>query len=158
MRAGWMPWLSTMSTNVAILVIVATMMWLVGIGPFLMVQLPITLLAATIGVWFFYVQHQFEDTYWAHEPNWTLQQAALHGSSYYELPGILRWFTANIGIHHIHHFSRRIPFYRLPEVLRDYPELLEVGRPTLWQSFASVRLALWDEDKHRLVSFREAKV
>lgn len=157
MRAGWMPWLSTMSTNVAILVIVATMMWLVGIGPFLMVQLPITLLAATIGVWLFYVQHQFEDTYWAHESNWTLQQAALHGSSYYELPGILRWFTANIGFHHIHHLSSRIPFYRLPEVLRDYPELREVGRLTLWQSFASVRLALWDEDKRRLVSFREAK-
>lgn len=158
MRAGWMPWLSTMTTNVGILVIVAAMMWLVGIGPFLLVQLPITLLAATIGIWLFYVQHQFEGTYWAHEPNWTLQQAALHGSSYYDLPHILRWFTANIGIHHIHHLSSRIPFYRLPEVLRDYPELREVGRLTLWQSFASVRLVLWDEDKRRLVSFREANV
>lgn len=158
MRAGWMPWLSTMTTNVGILVIVAAMMWLVGIGPFLLVQLPITLLAATIGIWLFYVQHQFGGTYWAHEPNWTLQQAALHGSSYYDLPHILRWFTANIGIHHIHHLSSRIPFYRLPEVLRDYPELREVGRLTLWQSFASVRLVLWDEDKRRLVSFREANV
>lgn len=157
MRAGWMPWLSTMTTNVAILVIVATMMWLVGIGPFLMVQLPITLIAATIGVWLFYVQHQFEHTYWEHESNWTLQEAALHGSSHYDLPRILRWFTANIGIHHIHHLSSRIPFYRLPEVLRDYPELREMGRITLRQSFAAVRLVLWDEEKQRLVSFREAK-
>lgn len=158
MRAGWMPWLSTMTTNVAILVVVATMMWLVGIGPFLLVQLPITLLAGTIGVWLFYVQHQFKDTYWEHDPDWTLQEAALHGSSHYDLPGILRWFTANIGVHHVHHLCSRIPFYRLPEVLRDYPELRDVGRLTLWQSFASVRLALWDEEKRRLVSFREARV
>ncbi len=155
-RAGWMPWLSTMTTNIAILLVVGAMIWLVGIGPFLLVQLPITLLAGTIGIWLFYVQHQFENTYWEHDPDWTLQEAALYGSSHYDLPGILRWFTANIGVHHIHHLSSRIPFYRLPDVLRDYPELRDVGRLTLWQSFSAVRLVLWDEDKGRLVSFREA--
>lgn len=157
MRAGWMPWLSTMATNAAILVLIAAMMWLVGIGPFLLVQLPITLLAGTIGVWLFYVQHQFEDTFWEHEPDWTFLEAALHGSSHYDLPGILRWFTANIGVHHVHHLCSRIPFYRLPDVLRDYPELRGIGRLTLWQSLASIRLVLWDEETHRLVSFREAR-
>ncbi len=158
MRAGWMPWLSTMATNAAILVVVATMIWLVGIVPFLQVQLPITLLAGMIGVWLFYIQHQFENTFWEHNSDWTLQEAALQGSSHYDLPGILRWFTANIGVHHVHHLSSRIPFYRLPEVLRDYPELRNVNRLTLRQSLAAVRLVLWDEEKRRLVSFREARV
>lgn len=156
MRSGWMPWLSTMATNAAILVVVATMIWLVGIVPFILVQLPITLLAGTIGVWLFYVQHQFENTFWEHNPDWTFQEAALKGSSHYDLPHILRWFSANIGVHHVHHLSSRIPFYRLPEVLRDYPELHNVNRLTLWQSLAAVRLVLWDEEKRRLVSFREA--
>ncbi|MFC2991286.1 fatty acid desaturase [Halomonas tibetensis] len=156
MRAGRMPWLSTMGTNAAILVLIAAMMWLVGIGLFLIVQLPITLLAGTIGVWLFYVQHQFEDTFWEHSADWNFHKAALHGSSHYDMPRILRWFTANIGVHHVHHLCSRIPFYRLPEVLRDYPELRDIGRITLWQSFATVRLALWDEGKHRLVSFKEA--
>ena len=103
--------------------IVVTMMWLVGVRPFLLVQLPITLLAASVGVWLFYVQHQFEETYWAGTPAWSQHEAALHGSSHYDLPGILRWFTANIGVHHVHHLCSRIPYYRLPRVLRDYPEL-----------------------------------
>ncbi|WP_181024107.1 fatty acid desaturase, partial [Halomonas caseinilytica] len=88
--------------------------------------------------------------------DWTFQESALHGSSHYDLPGILRWFTANIGVHHVHHLCTRIPFYRLPDVLRDHPELRGIGRLTLWQSLASVRLTLWDEEKRRLVSFREA--
>jgi omega-6 fatty acid desaturase (delta-12 desaturase) len=99
------------------------MIWLVGIGPFLLVHLPITLLAASAGVWLFYVQHQFENTVWAHDQAWNLKEVALHGSSHYALPSLLRWFTANIGIHHIHHLCSRIPYYRLPLVLRDYPDL-----------------------------------
>lgn len=157
MQNGWMPWLSTMGTNVAILVLVGTMMWLVGVGPFLLVQLPITLLAGTLGVWLFYVQHQFETTFWEHDPNWTFHEAALHGSSHYALPPVLRWFTANIGVHHVHHLCSRIPFYRLPEVLRDHPELGDVGRITLGQSLQAVRLSLWDEKQRRLVSFAEAR-
>src|SRR4029077_16511198 len=87
-----------------------------------------------IGVWLFYVQHQFEDTSWSHDETWSFHEAALHGSSHYH-PRVLRWFTANIGVHHIHHLCSRIPCYRLPDVLRDHPELAAVGRITLLQSF-----------------------
>ena len=157
MRGAWQPWLSTMATNVAIAALVATMIWLVGVVPFLLVHLPIMLIAASVGVWLFYVQHQFEDTAWAHDRTWNLHEVALHGSSYYDLPGILRWFTANIGVHHIHHLCSRIPYYRLPLVLRDYPDLSGIGRLTLVQSFRCVRLVLWDEGQQRLVSFREVR-
>jgi acyl-lipid omega-6 desaturase (Delta-12 desaturase) len=157
MRSGWQPWLSTSATNVAIAALVATMIWLVGIGPFLLVHLPIMLLAASAGVWLFYVQHQFENTVWAHDRAWDLQEAALHGSSHYALPSLLRWFTANIGIHHVHHLCSRIPYYRLPLVLRDHPDLDGIGRLTLLQSLRCVRLALWDEGQNRLVSFREVR-
>jgi acyl-lipid omega-6 desaturase (Delta-12 desaturase) len=155
MRCGWQPWLSTGATNAAIAALVATMIWLVGVGPFLLVHLPIMLLAASAGVWLFYVQHQFEHTVWARDPAWNLQEVALHGSSHYALPSLLRWFTANIGIHHIHHLCSRIPYYRLPLVLRDHPDLDGVGRLTLFQSLGCVRLVLWDEGQQRLVSFRE---
>jgi acyl-lipid omega-6 desaturase (Delta-12 desaturase) len=157
MRAGWQPWLSVMATNAAIAAVVATMIWLVGVVPFLLVHLPIMLLAASIGVWLFYVQHQFEDTEWARDGVWTLQEVALHGSSYYDLPSVLRWFTANIGVHHIHHLCSRIPYYRLPIVLREYPELGAIGRLTLLESFRCVRLVLWDEGQQRLVSFHEVR-
>ena len=157
MRGGWQPWLSTMATNVAIAALVATMIWLVGVGAFLLVHVPIMVLAASIGVWLFYVQHQFENTVWAHDRAWNLHEAALHGSSYYDLPHVLRWFTANIGAHHIHHLCSRIPCYRLPLVLRDYPELSAIGQLTLVQSFRCVRLVLWDEGQQRLVSFREVR-
>lgn len=157
MRGGWQPWLSTMATNVAIAAVVATMIWLIGVGAFLLVHLPIMLLAGSIGVWLFYVQHQFEDTVWADDRAWNLHEAALHGSSHYDLPHVLRWFTANIGAHHVHHLCSRIPCYRLPLVLRDHPELRGIGRLTLVQSFRCVRLVLWDEGEQRLVSFREAR-
>ena len=155
MRRGWQPWLSTMATNAAIAAVIGTLIWFIGIGSFLLVHLPIMLLAASIGVWLFYVQHQFEQTSWDRHEDWTLQAAALHGSSHYDLPGFLRWLTANIGLHHVHHLNSRIPFYRLPRVLRDYPELRDVGRLTLTQSLRCVPLVLWDERRRRLVSFRE---
>ena len=115
------------------------------------------LLAASIGVWLFYVQHQFEATTWEDGEHWDRHEAALHGSSHYELPAVLRWFTANIGVHHIHHLSSNIPYYRLTTVLRDHPELRGVARLTLWQSFRCVRLVLWDERQRRLVSFRASR-
>jgi omega-6 fatty acid desaturase (delta-12 desaturase) len=153
--SGWRPWLSTMATNVAIAAVAAGLIWLIGIWPFLLVELPIILLAGSVGVWLFYVQHQFETTFWAHEADWSFEEAALHGSSHYDLPGILRWFTANIGVHHAHHLCSRIPFYRLPRVLREHPELRGVSRLTLLQSLQCVRLVLWDESRRRLISFRE---
>jgi omega-6 fatty acid desaturase (delta-12 desaturase) len=155
MHGGLRPWLSTMATNAAIAFGMVTMMWVVGVTPFLLVHVPITLLAASIGVWLFYVQHQFEDTFWARGHAWTVHEAALNGSSHYDLPHVLRWFTANIGVHHVHHLCSRIPYYRLQNVLRDHPELGDVGRLTLWQSFRCVRLVLWDEQCRRLISFRE---
>lgn len=155
MRAGWQPWVSTMATNVAIGCLVGTMMLLVGIEPFLLVHLPIVLLAASVGVWLFYVQHQFEDTFWAADKTWNLHEAALHGSSHYDLPIVLRWFTANIGVHHVHHLCSRIPYYRLPQVVSDHPELGAMGRVTLRRSLGCVRLVLWDESSRRLISFRE---
>ncbi|WP_018951979.1 fatty acid desaturase [Thioalkalivibrio sp. AKL12] len=156
LRAGWMPWLSTMGTNAGIALVVVGMMWLVGAGTFLLVHLPIAVLAGAIGVWLFYVQHQFENTRWAHDEAWSFQETALYGSSYYELPAVLRWMTANIGIHHVHHLASRIPFYRLPEVLEDHPQLRKISRVTLKQSLHCARLALWDEERQRLVPFEHA--
>jgi omega-6 fatty acid desaturase (delta-12 desaturase) len=155
MREGWRPWLSSLATNAAIALAVTGMMALVGVSRFLLIQLPIMLLAASLGVWLFYIQHQFENTLWASEEKWDLHKAAFYGSSHYVLPSILRWFTANIGVHHIHHLCSRIPFYRLPQVLRDRPELASIGRVTLMQSLCSVRLTLWDETRQRLISFRQ---
>ncbi|UOM33516.1 fatty acid desaturase [Acuticoccus sp. I52.16.1] len=156
MRGGLMHWLSTMGTNLAILAAVAGVTWAIGIGPFLMIHLPIVLLASAAGVWLFYVQHQFEHTHWDGDADWTHPEAALHGSSHYALPAVLRWFAANVGIHHVHHLSSRIPHYRLPEVLRDLPELRHTNRLTLRESLACVRLTLWDEELRRLVPFRAA--
>lgn len=156
LRANRAPWASAMSTNIAIAVVASVLIWLVGLVPFLLVQLPITLLASSIGVWLFYVQHQFEETTWEDGSTWDLPEAALHGSSFYDLPGILRWFTANLGVHHVHHLNSRIPSYRLPEVLRDHPALTTIGRLTLWESLRCIKLSLWDEQRKRLVSFRDA--
>jgi omega-6 fatty acid desaturase (delta-12 desaturase) len=156
-RGGRQAWISAMATNLAAAVVIAGLIWLVGTGTFLLVQLPITLLAAALGVWLFYVQHQFEETYWAEEGSWSLQEAALRGSSHYDLPAALRWLTANIGLHHIHHLASRIPYYRLPRAMRDLPELQGAKRLTLWQSLGCVRLTLWCETQRRLISFREAR-
>ena len=155
LRGGWQPWLSTMATNFAIALVVAVLIRFLGVGPFLLIHLPITLIAGAVGVWLFYVQHQFDPTFWARDNEWTLHEAALYGSSHYDLPGVLRWFTANIGVHHVHHLCSRIPYYRLPKALRDHPQLRGVSRLTMLQSFRCVRLVLWDEDRRRLISFRE---
>jgi len=157
MREGWKPWISTMATNIGIAAFATAAISLVGFWAFLAIHLPIIIAAATIGVWLFYVQHQFEETHWAFDGAWSIQEAALRGSSYYDLPGILRWFTANIGVHHVHHLSSRVPYYRLQDVVRDHPELKNLGRLTLLQSLKSVRLALWDEKSRRLVSFKDAR-
>lgn len=158
MRGGLTPWISSMATNVAIAVAAAALIWFVGLEAFLVVHLPIVVLAGSAGIWLFYVQHQFEETEWAKDSEWEFQHAALHGSSYYDLPPVLNWFTGNIGVHHVHHLSAKVPCYRLQEVLRDYPELREIGRVTLLDSLRCVKLALWDESRSKLVSFREARM
>lgn len=155
MFKGWRPWVSTMATNLAIASVVAAMIWAVGVTDFLVIHVPVVLLASSAGVWLFYVQHQFEETAWESGESWDMHDLALHGSSHYKLPAVLQWFSANIGIHHIHHLSSRIPFYRLPNVLRDRPELADIGRLSLQDSFKCVGLVLWDESQRRLVRFSE---
>jgi omega-6 fatty acid desaturase (delta-12 desaturase) len=146
-----------MGTNASIAAVAGVLIWAMGLKLFLLVHVPITLVAASLGVWFFYVQHQFEHTQWDRGDDWSFHASALHGSSHYHLPPVLRWFTANIGVHHVHHLASRIPFYRLPEVLREVPVLARVSRVTFLQSLNAVRLVLWDEDKRRLVTFAEAR-
>ena len=131
---------------------------LVGWKVFLIVQIPVICLGGSIGIWLFYVQHQFDETHWSRKPEWTRQHAALYGSSYYVLPQPLMWFTGNIGIHHVHHLSARVPFYNLPKTLKAFPELTSMNRLTLKDSFACTKLALWDEAKGKLLSFREARL
>jgi omega-6 fatty acid desaturase (delta-12 desaturase) len=157
MNKGVRYWISSMATNMALLAIMIGGSWLLGWLPFLMTYLVMATVAATGGVWLFYVQHQFEDTVWETSEDWQVHDAALYGSSHYVLPPVLRWMTANIGIHHVHHLYSRIPFYRLPAVLRDHPPLAKIQRITLIESFATVKLKLWDAKNKRLVSFREAK-
>jgi omega-6 fatty acid desaturase (delta-12 desaturase) len=144
-------------TNLAIGVVVAALSLTIGWQAFLLVHLPITLLAATLGTWLFFVQHQFEDTYWAKEGEWDYTLAALQGSSYYKLPLVLQWFTGNIGFHHIHHLSPRIPNYLLQRCHEENPLFQQVVVLTLGSSFKTIFLSLWDEDQRRLVSFGQLK-
>ena len=112
---------------------------------------------ASAGTWLFYVQHQFERTYWEHTPQWDYTLAAMHGSSYYKLPRILQWFTGNIGFHHIHHLSPRIPNYNLERCHYSDPEFAQVKTLTLSSSLKSANLRLWDEKTKQLISFRKLK-
>ena len=157
MRSGWRYWASALGTDAAIFAILASLYMLGGVPVLVFVYLPMVLLAASAGMWLFYVQHQFEDTSWNSETDWTVQDAAFHGSSHYDLPPVLRWITANIGVHHVHHLASRIPFYRLSEVLRDHEIMANARRLTLWESLRCAGLALWDEEDRRLVSFAEAR-
>jgi acyl-lipid omega-6 desaturase (Delta-12 desaturase) len=156
MRSGAKFWISAMGTNLAIVAVCAALVWLIGWRAFLAVHLPICLITGSIGVWLFYVQHQFEDSYWAEAKDWTAEEAALYGSSYYDLPQPFRWLTANIGVHHVHHLYSRIPFYRLQQVLTDFPELADIRRFGFVDSLSCIPLRFWDEDGKRMVSAREA--
>ena len=149
-----MPWVSTIGTDLGIAAFVGLMIWAFGWQMLVMTYVATALLAGSAGVWLFFVQHQFDPAHWVRDERWNPSEAAL-GSSYYILPIPLSWFTANIGIHHVHHLSSRIPYYRLPQVLRDYPSLRGLNRINLLQSLRCPRLALWDEARQRLVSFRE---
>jgi len=157
MKAGWRPWASVMGTNLALLVAVGVLIWLTGILPLLVIIIPTAVGAATIGVWLFYVQHQYEGVAWSRGETWKAEDAAMRGSSHYDLPQPFRWLTGSIGVHHVHHAQSRVPFYRLDQILKDYPELKTLGRITVWQSFRFAQLALWDEKGGRLVTFKEAR-
>ncbi len=158
MRNSLKYWTSAMGTNAAIAVIAAVLIYLMGFWPFLLIFGLTSFLGAALGVWLFYVQHQFEEAHWDHPDDWDMHEAALLGSSHYDLPAPLRWLTGNIGVHHVHHLYSRIPFYRLTEVLRDHPVLSDVKRLTLWQSFRCINLHLWDEGQRKMVRFAEVRI
>ncbi|MDP1875292.1 fatty acid desaturase [Phenylobacterium sp.] len=155
MMADRKAWISVMGANLGIAAVIAAGIAVFGAVPFLAVYGATVFLAAAAGVWLFYVQHQFEQTSWARKETWNLHDAALHGSSFYDLPRPLAWLTANIGVHHIHHLHSRIPFYRLGDALKDYPELRGYSRLGLRESLGCARLTLWDETAGRMVGFRE---
>lgn len=145
-------------TSLVIAVLVGTLIWLVGLKTFLIVQLPITFITSSTGAWLFFIQHQFENTYWADEEDWDYAYAALRGSSYYKLPKVLQWFTGNIGFHHIHHLSPRIPNYMLEKCHKENPEFQKAANIlTVRTSLKSILLSLWDENQKKLVSFRQFK-
>lgn len=142
--------------NLAIATWFVLMGLLIGFGNALLIVVPAMVIAASVGTWMFYVQHQFERTYWEHTPQWDYTLAAMQGSSYYKLPKVLQWFTGNIGFHHIHHLSPRIPNYNLEQCHEQNPMMQRVIQLTLMSSLKTMPLALWDEKKRQLVTFREA--
>ena len=144
-------------TSIFLLSLATGMIFIFGWQAFLLVQLPITFIASSTGTWLFYVQHQFEDTYWTFENSWDYSLAALQGSSYYKLPKVLQWFTGNIGFHHIHHLSPKIPNYHLEKCHKENPVFQEGPVLTLKLSVKSMFLRLWDEKEKKLISFRHFK-
>lgn len=143
-------------TNLALLAVIATLIWLIGWQAFVLVELPVMLIACSAGVWVFYVQHNFDQAYMVRREHWDFFAAGINGSSFYKLPRLLQWFTGNIGFHHIHHLSPKIPNYKLPECYRDNP-IFHVRPVTIPISLKSLGYRLWDEQQQRLVGFRELK-
>ncbi len=153
--SGYSRWKSSILTTLSLTLFYGVMAYFVGVNMLLLVILPTLILTSWIGGWLFFIQHQFEDTYWDGSENWKLQEASLHGSSYYKLPKILQWFTGNIGLHHIHHLCSKIPNYKLQECMDARPELRDINQITFWKSLKCMRLKLWDEDKKCLVNFKQ---
>ena len=149
---------SVVITNLAIAGLILLMSLTLGFQNYLLIQLPIICMAAIAGMWLFYVQHQYEDAYWAREQDWDLINAGLAGSSYYKLPAVLQWLVGNIGLHHIHHVRANIPNYNLQRCQNEVPVLQSVRSLTLGKSFKSLWLNLWDEQKQKLVSFHSIRM
>jgi omega-6 fatty acid desaturase (delta-12 desaturase) len=150
-------WKSVWWTNVAIAGVVTAVVMAIGWKAFLLVHTPVLVVTCNVGVWLFYVQHQFEDTYWHRHDDWDFFDAALEGSSHLVLPKPLQWITANIGIHHVHHLSSRIPNYKLQECMDANPAFQKATKVTIRGSWRLTRLTLWDEETRELITFREAK-
>lgn len=149
-------WASVWWNNLALAGVAAAAWATVGPRTALLVHVPVVLLAGAAGVWLFYVQHQYENTYWARSADWDLEKASFEGSSFYDLPAVLRWFSGNIGYHHIHHLASRVPNYNLKACFESHPRLQQAPRLTLRTSLRSATLRLWDEDNRRLVPFPRA--
>lgn len=156
-EAGRRERINTYLTNLGIFGGAAIMCGLVGWQSFAIIQGPIFFLSGAAGIWLFYVQHQFEHTYYEHEEEWSYVQAAMDGSSYYKLPKVLQWLTGNIGFHHIHHLSPRVPNYYLEEVHSNNPALQKVGTLTIRTSLQSLRFRLWNEKTKQFMSFKDLR-
>ena len=148
--------ISILATDLAVIGLVLGLGWAIGFTRFSALWLPMMAVAATVGVWMFFVQHQFERTYWVRHEDWSFVTAALRGCSYYRLPRPLEWVTGSIGYHHIHHLASRIPNYRLRDCFADIAALRNVSVIDMRQSLSCARLALWSEDDQRMLSFRDA--
>ena len=152
-KAGLRERLSVYWTNLGLLLMMAGMSWIFGLQAYLIIQLIAIAVAGSTGIWLFYVQHQFEGVYWERNENWDYATAALKGSSFYKLPKILQWFSGNIGFHHIHHLSPRIPNYHLEKCHEAEPLFQTVKPVTFFGSFKSFTFRLWDEQRRRLVGY-----
>jgi omega-6 fatty acid desaturase (delta-12 desaturase) len=148
---------SVYAMNAAILLMAIGLSWAFGFWAYVLIQLMVTLVAGSAGVWMFYVQHQFEDVYWERGEDWSYVSAALEGSSFYKLPRILQWFSGNIGFHHIHHLSPRIPNYNLEKCHQADPLFQAVKPITLLSSLKCAAYRLWDEENKRLVGYRHLR-
>jgi omega-6 fatty acid desaturase (delta-12 desaturase) len=143
--------------NVVFVATAIAMSWIFGLGPYLLIQATIMLVAGATGIWLFYVQHQFQDAYWERGDNWDYTAAALRGSSFYKLPRVLQWFSANIGFHHIHHLSPRIPNYNLQKCHEGEPLFQQVKPLTLWSSLRCLTVHFWDEKSGKLVGYAHVR-
>ncbi|MBS4209966.1 fatty acid desaturase [Bacillus sp. FJAT-50079] len=149
--------INTYITNASIVAIAGLLCWAIGWQAFLLIQGPIFLISGSLGIWLFYVQHQFEDSYYESQEEWDYVKAALEGSSYYKLPKVLQWLTGNIGFHHVHHLSPRIPNYYLEEVHNQYKPLQEAQTITISTSLRSLKFRLWDEESKKFIGFKDLK-
>ncbi|MDN4617501.1 fatty acid desaturase [Paenibacillus sp. PsM32] len=147
--------MNTYMVNVALVAIIGLLCWAIGWQAFLMIQGPIFFMSGVGGIWLFYVQHQFEESYFEEEENWNYVKAAMHGSSFYKLPKILHWITGNIGFHHIHHLSSRVPNYFLESAHNTSPVLQDVQTITLLTSLQSLRFRIWNEDTKKFIGFKD---
>lgn len=145
--------MNTYITNLSIIALASIVSYALGVEAFLLVQGPIFLISGSLGIWLFYVQHTFEDSYFEENEDWDYVKAAVEGSSFYKLPKILQWLTGNIGFHHVHHLSPRVPNYKLEEVHNNTKPLQNVPTITLVTSLKSLKFRLWDAQNKRLVSF-----
>ncbi|USO05521.1 MAG: fatty acid desaturase [Rhodospirillales bacterium] len=148
-------WKSIYGLNLALMIIYGTLGLIIGFSTLTLVYLPVLIITSWIGGWLFYIQHQFENAHWERQEQWSYNQAALMGSSYYDLPPIIQWFTGNIGLHHIHHLNATIPNYKLQSCLDAHPDLKHLNHMNFKDSLKSIKLALWDETRRKMISFEE---
>ncbi|AJS57265.1 fatty acid desaturase [Paenibacillus sp. IHBB 10380] len=149
--------MGTYITNVSLVTLYAVLCWAIGWQAFVMIQIPIFFVSAMLGIWLFYVQHQFEHSYFEHDEEWSYVNAAVEGSSYYKLPKLLQWITGNIGFHHVHHLSPKVPNYNLEKAHNASPPLQKATTITLSSSLKSLNFRLWDENSKTFVSFKSIK-